>query len=63
MLNLRKVDHADTKLVASVVTTIRMAPTTNVSVKIRLSSVVWKWIRFCKIDRVLRPYVTSHGAD
>lgn len=53
VLNLASVDHADTKLVASLVALARRAQSAQVPFEIRPSSRLWHWITLCRVEQFL----------
>ncbi len=53
VLNLASVDHADTKLVASLVALARRAQSAQVPFEIRPSSRLWHWIALCRVEQFL----------
>ncbi len=53
VLNLVSVDHADTKLVASLVALAQRAQSAQVPFEIRPSSRLWHWIALCRVEQFL----------
>ena len=55
VLDLRRVSHADTKLVASLVVVLRRAQAAGVTFELHVSPHVGEWIALCQVGRLLRP--------
>ncbi len=63
VLNLASVDHADTKLVASLVALARRAQSAQVPFEIRPSSRLWHWIALCRVEQFLNLRTCLDGAQ